>query len=52
MRVLLHPYIRFEDGDTGIRGRTQVLRHLADHPTPRPPSEVEVRDGQIHRWLR
>ncbi len=51
VRPLLHPYVRFEDRDTQLRGRTQVLRHLADNPTPRPPSEVEVRDGQIHRWL-
>ena len=49
-RLLLHPYIRFEDGNTRIRGRTRVLRHFADHPTPRPPEEVEVRDGQLYRW--
>ena len=24
----------------------------AEHPTPRPPTEVEVRDGQVYRWIR
>ena len=27
-----------------------VLDHLRDHPTPRPPRAVEVRDGQVYRW--
>ena len=30
---------------------SNVLAHLRDHPTPRPPREVEVRDGQVYRWL-
>jgi hypothetical protein len=29
-----------------------VLAHLQAHPTPRPPREVEVRDGQVYRWTR
>ncbi len=52
VRELLHPYLRWEDGDLALRGRSVVLDHLAGHPTPRPPSRVEVRDGQVYRWLR
>ncbi len=52
VRPLLHPYLRFEDGDVALRGRTRVLDHLVGHPTPRPPTEVEVRDGQLYRWRR
>jgi hypothetical protein len=51
-RPLLHPYLHWADGDVSLRGRRNVLRHLASHPTPRPPDEVEVRDGQVYRWLR
>jgi hypothetical protein len=51
-KALLHPYLHFTDGDAVLRGRTNVLAHLRSHPTPRPPSEVEVRDGQIYRWTR
>ena len=49
---LLHPYLHFTDGDTALRGRKNVLAHLRDHPTPKPPSEVEIRDGQVCRWTR
>jgi len=52
VRPLLHPYLHWTDGPVSLRGRTNVLRHLADHPTPRPPREVEVRDGQVYRWTR
>jgi len=52
VRELLHPYLHWADGEVQLRGRNNVLRHLAGHPTPRPPDEVEVRDGQLHRWLR
>jgi len=52
VRPLLHPYLRFEDGDVSLHGRNQVLDHLRGHPTPRPPTEVEVRDGQVYRWRR
>jgi hypothetical protein len=27
-----------------------VLAHLRDVPTPKPPAEVEIRDGQVYRW--
>jgi hypothetical protein len=52
LRPLLHPYLAFVDASTRVRGRSQVLEHLAGHPTPRPPTEVEVRDGQLYRWRR
>jgi hypothetical protein len=52
VRPLLHPHLQFADGDVMVRGRRQVLDHLKGRPTPRPPTEVEVRDGQVYRWRR
>ena len=52
VRPLLHPYLLFEDGDLSLRGRNQVLDHLRGHPTPKPPTDVEIRDGQVYRWRR
>jgi hypothetical protein len=52
LRPLLHPYLHWRDGATALRGRRNVLAHLAAHPTPRPPESVEVRDGQVYRWSR
>jgi hypothetical protein len=52
LRDLLHPYLQFRDGGLVLRGRNNVLSHLRHHPTPRPPQVVEVRDGQLHRWVR
>jgi hypothetical protein len=52
LRPLLHPYLHFDDGRTSLRGRTQVLEHLRSVPTAKPPREVEVRDGQVYRWVR
>ena len=37
LRPLLHPYIQYDDGKTALRGRSQLLAHLKDVPTPRPP---------------
>ena len=52
LRPLLHPYVRYDDRQgTAVRGRSQLLAHLRDVPTPRPPVEVEVRDGQLYRWI-
>jgi len=51
VRPLLHPYVRYDDGADVVRGRNRVLAHLRDRPTPRPPGEVEVRDGQLYRWV-
>ena len=52
LRPLLHPYVHWRDGTVALRGRTNVLRHLQQVPTPRPPTEVEVREGQVYRWSR
>ena len=52
VRPLLHPYLHLDDGDVSLRGRNQVLDHLQGHPTPKPPREVEIRDGQVYRWRR
>ena len=53
LRPLLHPYLHWQDGDVELRGRTNVLRHLQQVPTPEAPApSVEVRDGQIYRWSR
>ena len=29
-----------------------VLDHLQGHPTPKPPTGAEIRDGQVYRWRR
>jgi hypothetical protein len=52
VRPLLHPDLRFDDRDVSLRGRNRVLDHLAGHPTPRPPTTVEIRNGLLHRWKR
>jgi hypothetical protein len=52
LRPLLHPYVVWSDGDVSLRGRSRVLEHLRAGQTPRPPREVEVRDGQVYRWSR
>lgn len=52
VRPLLHPYVQLLDGSTRVRGRSQLLRHLSESPTPKPPTEVEVRDEQLYRWVR
>ena len=52
LRPLLHPYLRWTDGPLSLRGRATVLAHLRSQPTPRPPTDVEVRDGQLYRWVR
>ena len=52
VRPLLHPRLAFDDAGVSLRGRDAVLDHLREHPTPRPPAEVEVRDGRLSRWRR
>jgi hypothetical protein len=48
----LHPEVDWRDGQVGIAGRADVVAHLRRHPTPRPPTTIEVRDGQVRRWVR
>jgi hypothetical protein len=50
VRSRLHPSVTWRDGDLSLEGRSDVLEHLQNHPTPRPPTEVEVRDGQVRHW--
>ena len=50
LRPLLHPYVHWHDRSISQRGRSRVLAHLQSAPTPRPPSTVEIRDGQVYRW--
>jgi hypothetical protein len=52
LRPLLHPHLHWQDGAVTLKGRSHVLAHLQQVPTPRPPTEVEVRDGQLYRWRR
>ena len=52
LRPLLHPRLNFDDGRTSLRGRPAVLAHLQQAPTPKPPTAVEIRDGQVYRWVR
>jgi len=51
LRPLLHPYVHFTDGSVSLRGRTNVLDWVREHRV-KPPTSVEVRDGQIYRWAR
>jgi hypothetical protein len=50
VKALLHPYLHWREPGVAIRGRTKVLVRLAESPPPRPPSMVELRDGQVYRW--
>lgn len=50
LRRLLHPYLHWTDGGVRLRGRVNVLAHLAAHPVTGPPAAYELRDGQIYRW--
>ena len=50
LKRLLHPYVRWTDGTTAIRGRTKVLAYLADRAVTNLPARYELRDGQIYRW--
>ena len=52
LRLLLHPYLRWrqEDGNV-LRGRRNVLAMLQGADPPALPSQVELRDGQVYRWV-
>ena len=52
LRLLLHPYLHWtrEDG-TVLRGRRNVLAMLQGADPPALPSRVELRDGQVYRWV-
>jgi hypothetical protein len=50
LRLLLHPDLHWHDKHSELRGRSKVLAHLQQVPTPKPPTKVEIRDGQVYRW--
>lgn len=50
VKLLLHPYLHWTEGPVQLRGRTNVLAHLAGHRSLPAPETVELRDGQIYRW--
>ncbi len=52
VRSWLHPRVTWRDGDLAMEGLPAVLDHLRNHPTPKPPTAVEVSDGQVRRWTR
>jgi len=52
VRPLLHPDLCVEDGELVLSGRDAVLDHWRERPTPRPPTEVEVRNARLYRWRR
>jgi hypothetical protein len=52
VRLLLHPYLHWTDASgRTIRGRTNVLAMLENSDPPDEPDSIELRDGQIYRWL-
>jgi hypothetical protein len=54
LKFLLHPYLHWSEdgGAVALRGRTTVLRWLAERPGPLKRAErIELRDGQIYRWF-
>jgi hypothetical protein len=52
LTTLLHPYVHWNVGPVRLRGRRNVLAHLAGTAAPDAPADVELRDGQIYRWTR
>lgn len=53
LRPLLHPYVHWTDATArSIRGRTNVLEHLASGQPVNRPARYELRDGQIYRWIQ
>ncbi|GIJ43991.1 hypothetical protein Val02_08770 [Virgisporangium aliadipatigenens] len=51
VKPLLHPYLHWTEPAVRLRGRTKVLAHLASIGVPPRPDAVELRDGQIYRWI-
>jgi hypothetical protein len=51
-RLSLHPYLHwtFPDGTT-LRGRIHVLAALSALAEVPEPASVELRDGQLYRWV-
>ncbi len=51
-RLLLHPYLHWTSPDGSVvRGRVNVLAVLAVDGVPDEFAAIELRDGQIYRWV-
>lgn len=50
LRRLLHPYLRWTEDGTTIRGRRNVLARLQDSNRLPAPRSIELRDDQVYRW--
>ncbi|NEN04917.1 nuclear transport factor 2 family protein [Diaminobutyricibacter tongyongensis] len=52
VRLALHPYLHWtEPSGSVVRGRVNVLAALSTGGVPALPGSVELRDGQIYRWV-
>jgi hypothetical protein len=54
LKFLLHPYLHWSEGSDAVtlRGRANELHWLMERqPTLVRPERVELRDGQIYRWI-
>ncbi len=52
VRVALHPYLHWTDpSGSVVRGRVNVLAALSIGGVPALPESIELRDGQIYRWV-
>jgi hypothetical protein len=47
---VLHPYVHWTENGSTVRGRKNVLAHLAGCRAVHQPTSHELRDGQIYRW--
>ncbi len=53
LQQLLHPYLHWTLDGVTTRGRNRVLALLdttGRSGARRPPTSVELRDGQVYRW--
>jgi hypothetical protein len=51
LRSALHPYLYWVEPDVALRGRGRVLAHLSENRRIAAPTRVEMRDGQVYRWI-
>jgi len=51
-RSLTHPRIQVTSGRESLTGRTALLDRVRECGALKPPTQVEVRDGRLYRWMR
>lgn len=51
-RPLIDPRIQVTSGKESLTGRTALLDRVRERGPLRPPTQVEVRDGRVYRWVR